>query len=447
MKFYFRNGCCEMDDLNLSQDQTEKILQYQDLTGIENIAVCRDALQRHAWDLEVAVQNQLNINEGRPSLYASEHAPPTVVNDGIIQHVFYNPPSGRYRWGGPFGYIVTFVFQFCYNTLTSILKFAFSFFWKDTRRAVTDPVGDVLKFIYTYNETYGRNHPVFYQGSYSQALNDAKQELRFLLIYLHKEANQDCANFCRETLSQSEVTNYINNNMLMWGCNTESGEGYAVSQTLRAGAFPFLAVIVLKESRMCVVGRLEGPSTSTELLSRLGAIVTSNVSFLDAARSERIARNLNQTIRREQDAAYLESLRADQEKERKKFEETERKRKLEEEERERILQEQLRKEAIRKAKVDLASEVPNEPEPNHPEVICIVFKMPSGERIERRFLRSHTLKDVYNFVFCHPSSPDCFEITTNFPKRTLQCQTEPEKTLNDVGLGKSEVIFVYDLEA
>lgn len=436
-----------MDDINLSQDQTVKILQYQELTGIENHAICRDALQRHGWDLEVAVQDQLNRSEGRPSIYASEHTPPSVINDGIIQHVFYNPPSGSYRWGNPVGYIVTFVFQFCYNTFSSILKFAFSFFWKDTRRAVTDPVGDVLKFIDYFNETYGRSHPVFYQGSYSQALNDAKQELRFLLIYLHKEADQDCTNFCRETLSQSEVNNYVTNNMLMWGCNAASGEGYAVSQTLRACSYPFLAVIVLKESRMCVVGRMEGPTDSTELLSRLGAIVTSNVSYLDTARSERIARSLNQTIRREQDVAYLESLRADQEKERRKSEVEEKKRKILEEEREKQLEEQLRKEAIQRAKIDLVSEIPSEPESSHPEVMCFVFKMPSGERLERRFLRTDTLKDVYNYVFCHPSSPDAFEIATNFPKRTLQCQTEPQKTLIETGLGKSEVLFVYDLEA
>ncbi|CAH1406174.1 unnamed protein product [Nezara viridula] len=436
-----------MDDLNLSQDQTEKILQFQDLTGIENLAVCRDALQRHGWDLEVAVQDQLNISEGRPSLYASEHTAPTVVNDGIVQHVFYSPPSGSYRWGGPFGYFVTFVFQFCYNTLTSILKFAFSLFWKDTRRAVTDPVGDVLKFIDHFNEAYGRNHPVFYQGSYSQALNDAKQELKFLLIYLHQENNQDCTSFCRETLANAEVINYINNNVLMWACTMNSGEGYAVSQTLRAGGFPFLAMIVLKESRMTLVGRLEGPTNCIELMSRLGAIVSSNVSYLDTARSERIARSLTQTIRREQDVAYMESLRADQEKERRKCEEEERKRRLEEEERNRQLKEQLRKEAIRKAKVEMASEVPSEPEAVHPEAVCVVFKMPSGERLERRFLRSHTLKDIYNYVFCHPTSPDCFEIATNFPKRILQCETEADKTLLEAGLGKSEVLFVYDLEA
>lgn len=62
---------------------------------------------------------------------------------------------------------------------------------------VTDPVADVLSFIRLYEENYGYVHPVFYQGTYSQALNDAKQELRFLLVYLHCEEHEDTAKFCR----------------------------------------------------------------------------------------------------------------------------------------------------------------------------------------------------------------------------------------------------------
>ncbi|CAA9994620.1 unnamed protein product, partial [Nesidiocoris tenuis] len=70
-----------------------------DLTGIDNLSVCRDALQRHQWDLEVAVQDQLNISEGRPSVFAASETatPPNVINDGVVQHIFYSPPSGYPR--------------------------------------------------------------------------------------------------------------------------------------------------------------------------------------------------------------------------------------------------------------------------------------------------------------------------------------------------------------
>lgn len=62
---------------------------------------------------------------------------------------------------------------------------------------LTDPVGDVMRHINQFEENYGEIHPVFYRGTYSQALNDAKNELRFLLVHLHSENDTDSVSFCR----------------------------------------------------------------------------------------------------------------------------------------------------------------------------------------------------------------------------------------------------------
>lgn len=43
----------EDNAMGLTYEQTDKILQFQDLTGIEDMSICRDVLQRHQWDLEV----------------------------------------------------------------------------------------------------------------------------------------------------------------------------------------------------------------------------------------------------------------------------------------------------------------------------------------------------------------------------------------------------------
>jgi hypothetical protein len=58
----------------------------------------------------------------------------------------------------------------------------------------------------------------------------------------------------------------------------------------------------------------------------------------------RIERNFNQTLRQQQDQAYLESLRADEEKERRRCEERERREGEERQQRERELEEQHHKE-------------------------------------------------------------------------------------------------------
>lgn len=61
----------------------------------------------------------------------------------------------------------------------------------------------------------------------------------------------------------------------------------SVSQALRENTYPFLAVIVLRDNRMTVVARLEGPTQPEVLIRRLRLIMTDNESSLIAARLER----------------------------------------------------------------------------------------------------------------------------------------------------------------
>ncbi|XP_012161543.1 FAS-associated factor 2 isoform X4 [Ceratitis capitata] len=423
-----------MED-GMTNEQTEKVLQFQDITGIEDMNICRDVLIRHQWDLEIAFQEQMNIREGIPTTYAASRdvRAPAVLDDRFLQQVFSaTMPGGRSARGGlgPVPRSIT----------------------------VTDPVGDVMSFIRSYNERYPV-HPVFYQGTYAQALNDAKQELRFLLIYLHKDPtnNPDVESLCRTTLSDQSVIDYINRNMLFWGCDVSSPEGYRVSHTLNVNTYPTMMLITLRNNRMVVVGRFEGDCMPEELIRRMQTVISANEIWLSQARADRLERNLTQTLRQQQDEAYRLSLRADEEKERLRQLERDAEREAQEAiERERA-EEERKKEEIAQLKIELAEKVPNEPPAGASDVISVVFKLPNGARLERRFLNSHSLIDVYNYLFCHPSSPDEFEITTNFPKRVLYASTFINNdaingncnvtTLAEAGLKHREVLFVNDLEA
>lgn len=141
--------------------------------------------------------------------------PPPVV-DETSARIYFSPP-GSSGGGGFFSY----VFSLCYNVVTSILQLIFAMFRRNVRPGKiwyfhqlkkqrtehlnklvffvvsVDPVQDVMNFIHSYHEQHSTNHPVFYQGSYSQALSDAKQELRFLLVYLHKNETQEVDQWCR----------------------------------------------------------------------------------------------------------------------------------------------------------------------------------------------------------------------------------------------------------
>ena len=50
----------------------------------------------------------------------------------------------------------------------------------------------------------------------------------------------------------------------------------------------------------------------------------------------------------------------------------------------------LQNREIRKSEIE--KELPAEPEPNHPNSIRLLLRVPSGSRIERRFLKDQSLK-------------------------------------------------------
>lgn len=273
---------------------------------------------------------------------------------------------------------------------------------------VTDPLGDVLKFIQDFNAKFP-SHPVFYQGTYAQALNDAKRELKFLLVYLHSEVSSpqvqsgqqritETVNFCRNTLSNPEVIEYINRNMLLWACDVSSPEGYRVSHSINVRAYPIMVIIALRDNKMTIMGRLEGDCTPEELLTRMRRVVSDNERWLNAARHERLERSMTQTLRAQQDVAYEESLKADQEKERKREMEREEQRRIEREIQAEHDTEQRRLELKERLKMELVHQVPSEPAEDDKEAISIVFKLPNGMRITRRFLKSNSLNVSLDFL-------------------------------------------------
>uniref|UniRef100_A0A3B4U5F4 FAS-associated factor 2 n=1 Tax=Seriola dumerili TaxID=41447 RepID=A0A3B4U5F4_SERDU len=413
------------EEPELSQAQTEKLLQFQDLTGLESMDQCRRTLEQHNWNIEAAVQDRLNEQEGVPSVFNPPPSRPLQVNTAdhrVYSYIVSRPqPRGLLGWSY---YLIMLPFRFTYYTLLDIFRFALRFIRPDPRGRVTDPVGDVVSFIHSFEEKYGQAHPVFYQGTYSQALNDAKRELRYLLVYLHGDDHQDTDEFCRNKMC-------------------------CLSQALRENTYPFLAMIMLKDRKMTVVGRLEGLIQPEDLINQLTFIMDANQTYLMSERLEREERNQTQVLRQQQDEAYLASLRADQEKDRKKREEQEQRRQEEEKVRQSALAEERRRRTLEEEKERKSECLPPEPPADDPESVKIVFKLPNDTRVERRFLFGQSLTVIYDFLFSLKETPEKFQIVTNFPRRVLPCLPTEEQpnppTLKEAGLSRSEVLFVQDL--
>jgi FAS-associated factor 2 len=118
-----------------------------------------------------------------------------------------------------------------------------------------------------------------------------------------------------------DFRDFVRENMLFWACTVNKPEGYRTSQALRENTYPFMALIVLKNNKMTIVKRVEGDMEPISVLAKMHQGVADNEAFLVAARQDRYERNVTQTLRQQQDEAYLASLKADQEKEKRKQEE------------------------------------------------------------------------------------------------------------------------------
>ncbi len=90
-------------------------------------------------------------------------------------------------------FILSLPFKFIFSSLNEFVSFFWSFF-EPSPLAVGDhdPLANVAEFAIDYTQKYGINHVDFYQGSYSQAVNQARRELKFLMVYLHQNDNKDC---------------------------------------------------------------------------------------------------------------------------------------------------------------------------------------------------------------------------------------------------------------
>ncbi|XP_014784881.1 FAS-associated factor 2 [Octopus bimaculoides] len=429
----------EDDGVDLSGEQVEKLIHFQDLTMIEDLHRCKVILERYQWNIESAVTDTLNERDVVDAHFSTPVQPnnteprmPSMNLTPRDQHVYVTTssgPQGVVQW---MSYAFMLPFRYFFTTVFNILKFAYRLFWPDPRQNVTDPVGDVMAFINKFKDDFGNTHPVFYQGSYSQAINDAKREL--------------------ETLCNPNVVNFINSKVLFWACNVSSPEGYRVSRTIRVIKYPFLSLIVLRENNsMTVVARIEGLVDSQELIRRLQRAIEVNEQAVTSIRRERERRNADKELREQQDEAYYASLKADQEKDRKK---QEAQRIIEEQELEkreqaaasnRLLME------LEKEKAEARLLIPPEPPANAEDTVRIILTVPSGAHLERRFNKHTSLKYLYYFILCHESCPDDFKVLMNFPKGEVCCiptKGGPDPpTFSEVGLDKSVRLFVHDNQA
>ncbi|KAI9847419.1 MAG: hypothetical protein M1838_000914 [Thelocarpon superellum] len=281
-----------------------------------------------------------------------------------------------------------------------------------TGRRALSPRDAAARFIREFEEDHGSHALPFVESGYAQALDTAKKDLKFLLVLLFSPEHDDTDAFIRQTLLSREIVDLVTdarNNIIVWAGSVQDSEAYQVSTALTCTKFPFAALIShtpgTSSTAMSVVARIVGPVPAAAFVAELRGTVAKHGPPLQELRASRAARQSERTLREEQNSAYERSLAQDRERAR-------RKRELEAAEAERARQAHARAEAratlARRRlqwKLWRCQSLAPEPAADAKETTRISVRLPSGERVMRKFAPEAPMEHLYAFVECYDVFP------------------------------------------
>eukprot|EP01101_Sappina_pedata_P003941 TRINITY_DN1606_c1_g1_i1.p1 TRINITY_DN1606_c1_g1~~TRINITY_DN1606_c1_g1_i1.p1 ORF type:complete len:396 (-),score=111.20 TRINITY_DN1606_c1_g1_i1:97-1170(-) len=301
-------------------------------------------------------------------------------------------------------------------------------------RPMLSGVEETELFQRKFEDKFGSEHPRFFSGSYRQAIEQSRSEYKLLLVYLHSERHQSTNVFCRETLCNSVLADFINDNLVFWAASVnDSSDGHRIAAMLSVESYPAIAVLRVLDETTTVIHISHGHMSSDEMYSRLATLIDSQSQYFNSAKNANQERERSRQLREEQDAEFQMALEADRQRDRAAREAQQR-----EEERIRLeKEEELRKKAELERKRRSLPEEPSSSEPS----IHIMIKLPTGVRLSRKFSPANTVQSVYDFLDVSQCElePESYQLVSNFPTRT---HSEKKLTLSEASLSSQTVLLV-----
>ena len=280
-----------------------------------------------------------------------------------------------------------------------------------TGRRPLNPRDTAARFIREFEEEYSSHELHFFEDGYAQAYDLAKRDLRFLLVVLISPEHDDNATFIREVLLSPEVGRFINdpqNNIILWAGSVQDSEAYQVSIALNCTKFPFAALIAHtpqdSSTSMSTVTRVSGLLPPSAFVARLQTGITQQKPALDRIRATRAEQQANRNLRQQQESAYERSLAQDRERTRQRREAEAAKVRAEHEARSKAEHVEREKQKLEQWKEWKSQQIAPEPGTDMKDVTRLSIRMPSGDRIVRRFSSNTSVEDLYAFVECYELS-------------------------------------------
>lgn len=433
------------DISQLTAAQQEALQTYTAVTDQDPIAAI-PLLQRCEWNVQIAIARFFDgepatdpLAEARSaipptstrqtanlqfeSLLSSTRPPPSLLDSEDVVERVDTSAGTETQYRPSFLLSILFSpFNIVYRVLSTILSplgflvpsFVSRFFHRllyqqpRTVRRALPPAETSRRFIREFSEEYGTDTLPFAETGFNLSLDNAKKDLKFLLVVLLSPSHDENTTWVQETLLSGQMKSFLDSHrdeLLLWGGNVRDAEAYQVSTSLQCTKFPFVALVCQNtdsgSSAMTVTMRAAGPMAAPELVAKLGTAMTTHQAQLAAARAQRAEQQASRSLRQEQDSAYERSLAQDRERARRRREEEEAAARAEKEAQERARALEKRRADEAQWRQWRAQSLPKEPGPEVKDAIRVSIRMASGERIIRKFQSEADLDELYAFVDCY----------------------------------------------
>lgn len=311
------------------------------------------------------------------------------------------------------------------------------------------------QFGIAFSERYGDKGPLFFPESLSRLLEIGLEMKRPVVVYLHSDNVVERNVFVSQVLQNDEYLDLVGNEAISWGWDmTGNTHQLLFSRIIRdfcgrllnelPRTYPSLVVLAMSGASTTVAHTIEGFREVEQVLAELQrAFAIAQGHIHDYYEQKRQAKE-RQRLREEQDLAFEESQKADLAKAKEREKEAEAKR-MEEEakllELERIAaEEKAAEERAAQEQENAKNMIPEEPAANADDIATLQIRAPTGTRMSRRFLRSHTVQNIVDFCCSEGFSPSSFDLVIPHPRKVLSDSST--STLAEVGLGKRELLLL-----
>lgn len=295
--------------------------------------------------------------------------------------------------------------------------------------------------------------PQFHEGSFATAISAARRDMKLLVVFLHSEHSRFAQRFCTDVLGNDLIRTQLDENFIVWGGDIARLEAHQVAQSIRVRQFPSFSVLLpasVEEIR--VIGALHGQIE----LDAVTALLTACMEEIETHRSEIMAqqfqRDEDRSLREQQDLEYQQALEMDRQREaqreQQEKEEAAARKQAEDEarkEQEEIAKIESERQALQAKRQSAAAALPT---PGPDCKASIALRLPTGQRVQRKFLPTAALAEVYAWAECVAYLPENegkgmevpprFVLKTSFPTAEL---TDMDRTVEELKLAGSNLML------